>query len=125
MKENWDDEVEEEMKEQREELVVEPEGQPQQSGEKREIPLAEPGGEEGEGEGETSEEESSESESEEDLTLYEKAERRILVCVFQSLSLPSHFLPYLLPGDVFIFHFDFSVNSKKLTVETVGTEAEE
>ena len=91
MKDNWDDEEEEEEEEE--------EGEETGSTSEEKTPAVEQlkreGEEEGEGEGEEEEgegeeeeessEESSESDGEEELTPYEKAEQRILVCIIRTV----------------------------------------
>ena len=86
VKESWDAEDEEEVEEGKKKVKLDSQVQPV-GGKVTPTRTASQGGEEGKGEGEgeeeeeegSSEEESSESESEEELTPYEKAERRILV----------------------------------------------
>ena len=91
MKDNWDDEEEEEEEEEGEEEEEEETGSPSEEKTPAVEHLKREGEEEGEeeeGEGEEEEEsseESSESDGEEELTPYEKAEQRILVCIIRTV----------------------------------------
>ena len=100
VKECWEDEDDEPEEEDTAKTAVKPDSQVQQlavtgSPTTREREGGEEGDEEGEGEGEGSSEESSESESEEEeLTAYEKAERRIEVRPQQHTLELGHTLMY-------------------------------